>query len=47
MSLNSPNLFVEINNHQFIFVAMKNDDQDEIKILQKNIFLFKVFMKKK
>ena len=37
MSLNSPNLFVEINNHQFIFVAMKNDDQDEIKILQKNI----------
>ena len=31
MSLNSPNLFVEINNHQFIFVAMKNDDQDEIK----------------
>ena len=37
MSINSPNLFVEINNHQFIFLAVNNDEKDEIKILQKNI----------
>ena len=47
MEINSPNLFVEINNNEFIFVITDTDNENNINVIFKSLIPFKIFDSKK